>query len=259
MQVGQSLSRIAHYSKPVMTRAIDASLSFLLPPLCGSCDIVIDAPGLCVSCFQKMRAISEPKCKLCGRPLALILPDSLCGACLIDKPPLRRIRSAYHYNDASRALLLPFKHAGQIQMASTLTSLMRQDFSEIYEDGHIIIPIPLHWRRLIHRRYNQSAEIARRLCQLRTHDGRALPQYAPHFLKRQKATTMLRGKSALQRRLEVKAAFRIPKQANLKIRNKPILLIDDVMTTGATLYEAARTLKRGGAGPIDALCFARVL
>ena len=242
-----------------LNSVMNSGVHFLLPPLCGICDTIINMPGLCISCFQDMRPISDPICIRCGKPLTLSVPDNICGACMIKPPPLRAVRCAYYYNDTSRSLLLPFKHAGQIQIAATIAPLLRQDFSRLVTDAHIIIPIPLYWRRLLHRRYNQSAEIARRLCNFTAHNKAIKPQFAPHYLRRYKPTDMLRGKSALQRQQEVKGVFQVPKSAVPYLQNKPILLIDDVMTTGATLYEAARTLTRSGASSVDALCFARVL
>ena len=179
----QIRSNVTYVSRSLIDGAFTQSLNMLLPPLCGICDIIIDVPGLCVSCFQKLRPISEPWCNICGRPLTVSLPHDLCGACLTAPPPLRAIRSAYQYNDASRALLLPFKHAGQIQIAATIAPLMRQAFSTLASDGHIVIPIPLHWRRLVHRRYNQSAEIARRLCGFSARGKAMAPHFAPQFLK----------------------------------------------------------------------------
>ena len=256
-------SEAAYVSLSLLNRALTKSVDVILPPLCGICDTPIEAPGLCISCFQKMRPISEPMCHICGKPLVITLPQNMCGACLIEPPPLRAIRCAYQYNDASRALLLPFKHAGHIQNAATIAPLLRQAFSTVVTEAHIIIPIPLHWRRLLQRRYNQSAEIARRLCRPPFSKLRSAPEFAPkfapEFLKRTTATDMLRGKSAMQRRKELKGVFQVPKYAYPAIQNRPVILIDDVMTTGATLFEAARTLQRAGAGPIDAVCFTRVL
>ena len=256
-------SEAAYVSLSFLNRALTKSVDVILPPLCGICDTPIEAPGLCISCFQKMRPISDPMCHICGKPLVITLPQNMCGACLIEPPPLRAIRCAYQYNDASRALLLPFKHAGHIQNAATIAPLLRQAFSTVVTEAHIIIPIPLHWRRLLKRRYNQSAEIARRLCRPPFSKLRSAPEFAPkfapEFLKRTTATDMLRGKSAMQRRKELKGVFQVPKYAYPAIHNRPVMLIDDVMTTGATLYEAARTLQRAGAGPIDAACFTRVL
>ena len=254
MPLGQFISH-----KAMIPRALFHGLNLLLPPLCGICGETLAEPGLCVDCFHNMRAITDPCCNRCGRPLTLSLPDQLCGNCLIKPMRLRYLRSAYIYNDASRDLLLPFKHAGQMHMAATLTALLLPTFLPLITDTHIVIAIPLHWRRLLHRRYNQSAEIARRLCDHAHHRFDKQMHYAPHYLRRTKPTEMLRGKSRDQRKSIVKSAFHVPDKFTSMIKGRPILLIDDVITTGATLEEAARTLKGAGAGSVDALTFARVL
>lgn len=254
MPIGQTISNIA-----AIRAAMTGGLNLFLPPLCGICGQILHDPGLCISCFQMMRAITDPFCRQCGRPLILTRPDELCGRCLIKPTPFRYLRSAYRYNTASRALLLPFKHGGQMQMAATITPLMLPAFINLITEAHIVISVPLHWRRLMHRRYNQSAEIARRLCTQakRQFDTKAL--FAPHYMKRKKPTEMLRGQSRDSRKSILRGAFHIPDKYKAALDGRPILLIDDVITTGATLDEAARTLKRAGAGPIDALTFARVL
>ena len=124
-------SEAAYVSLSLLNRALTKSVDVILPPLCGICDTPIETPGLCISCFQKMRPISEPMCHICGKPLVITLPQNMCGACMIEPPPLRAIRCAYQYNDASRALLLPFKHAGHIQNAATIAPLLRQAFSTV--------------------------------------------------------------------------------------------------------------------------------
>ena len=254
MRRGQS---ILH--RPFLQAAITTGLNLFLPPLCGICGEKLYSPGLCVACFQHMRAITDPICIKCGRPLHLSLPDALCGKCLTSPMPLRYLRSAYQYSQASRSLILPFKHADQMQIAATLCPLMMPAFTNLITDKHIVISIPLHWKRLMHRRYNQSAEIARRLCKAsaRHFDTKAL--YAPHFLRRHKQTDMLRGKSKNERKAILGKAFHIQDKYKPKIKGRPILLIDDVITTGSTLEEAARTLIEAGSGPVDGLVFARVL
>lgn len=247
----------------VVGAAMDSAVNLFVPPLCGICQSELSTPGLCVACYLDMQAIADPFCNRCGLPLPYALPDDLCGNCLTNPPPLRHIRAAYRYNQASRSLLLPFKHGGQIHQAATLSRLMMGAFTSLVTDAHLVVPIPLHWSRLLKRRYNQSAEISRRLCHLlppnHSEGNNENLVFAPHYLRRTRRTALLRGKSLHQRRALLKGAFHLPDKLKAQIQGRPILLVDDVMTTGATLFEAARTLSKAGAGPIDALVFARVI
>jgi len=248
-----------------------AMLDMALPPLCPACSAAVGSAGLCTACFDKLRLITAPYCQSCGRPLPYLLPDGHCGRCFIDPPPLRHIRAATQYNAASRNLILPFKHAGRIQMAAPLSQIMVPELHRLVQPDHIIIPIPLHWRRLLMRRFNQSGEMAERLYQqLRRNHQTSLPymktdlsdfrvSYGPHMLRRKRHTKSLRGQSARMRETILRHAFQVPEKYQKDISGRPVLLIDDVMTTGATLYSAARCLQKAGSGPVDALVFARVL
>ena len=248
-----------------------AMLDMALPPLCPACREAVGSAGLCTACFDKLRLISAPYCQSCGRPLPYLLPDGHCGRCFIDPPPLRHIRAATQYNAASRNLILPFKHAGRIQMAAPLSQIMMPELHQLVQPDHIIIPIPLHWRRLLMRRFNQSGEMAERLYRhLQRYHQLSPPDmqtdlsdfkvsYAPHMLRRKRHTKSLRGQSARMRETILRHAFQVPEKYQKDISGRPVLLIDDVMTTGATLYSAARCLQKAGSGPVDALVFARVL
>ena len=248
-----------------------AMLDMVLPPLCPVCSEAVGSAGLCTSCFDRLRLITAPYCESCGRPLPYLLPDGRCGRCFIDPPPLRHIRAATQYNAASRNLILPFKHAGRIQMAAPLSQIMVPELHRLVQPDHIIIPIPLHWRWLFMRRFNQSAEVAERLYQqLQRNHQTSLSDlkselsdfpvsYAPHMLRRKRNTKSLRGQSARMRETILRNAFQVPETYQRDLSGRPVLLIDDVMTTGATLYSAARCLQKAGSGPVDALVFARVL
>ena len=157
-------------------------------------------------------------------------------------------------NDRSRQLILKFKHGDALHLNPLFARLLKPHFTALAESDHLIVPIPLHAKRYLHRRFNQSAELARLLCQ-QNETG----IFSLETLKRPKAGPTQAGLSRSQRQRNLAGAFAVPQNQRHRIANRPVLLIDDVMTTGATLYEAARTLHRAGSGPIRGLVLACVL
>jgi ComF family protein len=153
----------------------------------------------------------------------------------------------------SRALILKFKHGDGLMLTPVFASALSRLYSTLATPDSLVIPIPLYRWRYVFRRYNQAAELARRLAC--THqDG----IYAPDILHRKKATSSQAGLNRLQRRRNLAGAFAIDPSARPRLQNKPIMLVDDVMTTGATLFEAARTLRHAGSGAVTAVIIARV-
>jgi len=232
----------------------NALLDLLLPQQCPLCWRFCFYHGLCADCWQGLVFITPPSCQCCGRPLAYAIGDNLCGSCFAEAPPLAEMRSCFLYNDRSRQLILKFKHGDALHLNPLFARLLKPHFTALAESDHLIVPIPLHAKRYLHRRFNQSAELARLLCQ-QNETG----IFAPETLKRPKAGPTQAGLSRSQRQRNLAGAFAVPQNQRHRIANRPVLLIDDVMTTGATLYEAARTLHRAGSGPIRGLVLARVL
>ena len=160
------------------------------------------------------------------------------------------IRFCLHYNDISRKLILAFKHGDGLQLTPFLASLMARDFLMMTgEEDSLVVPVPLHRKRYFRRRYNQSAELARRLCHI-TARGRL----ATDLLVRHRATASQGGLS----HRNLSGAFSIDHAARERLAGRPVVLIDDVMTTGATLFTAAKCLAMAGSGPVSALVVARV-
>ena len=239
-----------HYGHLVTSRLA----SLLLPHRCAACHRFADSRGLCAECWAALAPISTPFCQRCGLPLGHTLADPICAACWMKPPPLERIRAVLAYDDASRGLVLKLKHGDGLQLVPMLAQVMKTRFHEMTENAPLIIPIPLHRWRYLKRRYNQSAELARYLCQ-DTRRG----EFAADLLVRQRPTRSQGGLSRQQRRRNVAGAFNLREKAQTVIVGRPILLLDDVMTTGATLFEAADVLRRAGSGPVSGLVLARVI
>ena len=217
----------------------NALLDLLLPQQCPLCRRFCFYHGLCADCWQGLVFITPPSCQCCGRPLAYAIGDNLCGSCFAEAPPLAEMRSCFLYNDRSRQLILKFKHGDALHLNPLFARLLKPHFTALAESDHLIVPIPLHAKRYLHRRFNQSAELARLLCQ-QNETG----IFAPEALTRPKAGPTQAGLSRSQRQHNLAGAFAVPQNQRHRIANRPVLLIDDVMTTGATLYEVARTLHR---------------
>jgi ComF family protein len=247
------LPRIESF-RPV--RLATGLLDLLLPPACVTCAARVDSPGLqCGACFAELSAIGEPCCVCCGKPFELAwhaAEGGLCQRCLDTPPPFRHARAALNYDAASRRLVLPFKHGDRTELATILARLMALAGAKLLRDAEVLVPVPLHRRRLFVRRYNQSALLAQTLGRM---TGRLVIVDA---LGRSRATASLDGKSAAERWDEVGDAF-TPRLRRLReIAGRRVLLIDDVMTSGATACACAETLLAFGAASVDVLVAVRV-
>ncbi len=193
-------------------------------------------------------------CPRLGLPFAIFPgPDALSAEALADPPPFDRARAAVVYNDVARALIGKLKYADRPELARFCAKLMARAGRELWADGPVLVPVPLHPLRQIERRYNQSLELARvlgRLCNLTVE---------PSLLSRVRRTRQQVGLSASERVRNVSGAFRAHPRAFERLKGRPVVLIDDVMTTGATLKAATRALKKAGADHIDVMVFARVV
>jgi ComF family protein len=236
-------------------RLSQLALNSLLPPRCLACGDTVEQPGaLCAACWRGLDFLGPPLCAVCGLPFAFDMgPAAVCGACAGEKPAYDRARSVLRYDDGSRGLILGFKHADRTEGAPAYGAWLARAGAELLADTELIVPVPLHWRRLFRRRYNQSALLARALSR---QTGIA---WAPDALARIKPTPSQGGLGARERRLNVRGAFKVPPRRRPLVWGKRIVLIDDVLTTGATLDSAARALLRAGAAGVDALAIARVL
>jgi ComF family protein len=236
-----------------------AGLDNLLPPRCPSCRRYSLDTGLCAACWRGLVLINDPMCHRCGRPLAYAGPSDLCAVCLTTPPPLALIRALSVYNDISQQLILQFKHGDVLHITPLLVRLMAPMLAGLASRDTLVVPIPLHRARYLKRRYNQAGELARALIRARAVSADDGPIFAPNIITRPRPGRSQASLSRQQRIRNLAGAFHVPPVERARLAGRPVLLIDDVMTTGATLYAAARCLGRAGSGPVRALVVARVM
>jgi ComF family protein len=230
-------------------------LDAVLPPLCLGCNEIVATPGaLCAVCWPAFSFIAPPHCAHCGTPFAEDLGESaLCGACLARPPRFRRARAALVYDAQSRRLVLPFKHGDRTDLARACGNWMARAGVDLLAEADLVAPVPLHWRRLLMRRYTQALLLARSVAR------QAPGKLAPDLLRRRRWTGSQAGLKAKERRNNVRQAFDIHPRWVRALEGKAVLLVDDVLTTGATVEACVRTLERGGARHVDVLTLARVV
>jgi ComF family protein len=243
---------LGHVCVGAARRLLDA----VLPPLCLGCGEIVETAGaLCAICWQGFSFIAPPHCARCGVPFAEDIGDgALCVDCLTRPPRFHRARAAIVYDEQSRRLVLPFKHGDRTDMARACGGWMARAGAELLADADLVAPVPLHWRRLLTRRYNQALLLARTI-------ARQAPELrlAPDLLRRHRWTGSQSGLRAIDRRRNVRQAFEVHSRWADELRGKSVLLVDDVLTTGATVEACARALDRGGARSVDVLTLARVV
>jgi len=248
--------RAGRYGAAVAAGWARRAVDVVLPPRClASGDIVSEQGMVAPAAWGALSFIGAPLCSCCGFPFEFETEgEALCGSCLHEKPPFAAARAALVYNDASRGMILKFKHADQIHAAETFLPWMeRAGQGGMLVNADIITPVPLHRWRLLRRRYNQSAILAQRLAK------NANKPCVNNLLIRCRATPIQGYKNYRERQKNVKKAFITNPKRAAQVAGKNILLVDDVYTTGATVKECARTLLKAGAAEVNVLAVARVV
>ena len=238
-----------------LKRLAKSAFHFILPPRCLGCDgLVADQGGLCATCWQDMPFIEKPVCDRTGKPLVFDLGENILSAEAMANPPIyRKMRAATRYDGTARRLILSYKFYDRLDLAPHLARLMVRAGEDILCEADIIIPVPLHRKRLFKRRFNQSAELAKQISKL-TDIPNSLD--ALHRIRPTKQQTSLEFN---ERHKNVEGAFRVPASESGNVRGKKIILIDDVVTTGATINACIRALLREKAHHIDVIAFSRVV
>jgi ComF family protein len=226
-----------------------------LPPLCPTCREPVADPGaLCAQCWSKLSFISRPYCERLGIPFAY---DPGLGVlsmeAIADPPSYNRARAAVRYDETARTMVQAFKYGDRLDLAPAMGRWMASAGRELLSDADALVPVPLHWRRLWSRRFNQAATLAQMISRI------AGVPLRHDLLKRVRATRQQVGLTQTQRASNVQGAFRVPREGRAEVRGKRLLLVDDVLTSGATLDTCARILLRAGAANVDVLVFARVV
>ncbi len=243
-----------------INRAARAALDAVLPPQCLSCASVTDAPGtLCAACWSKITWLGAPLCACCGAPFEFDpqpganRSELICGACLRVRPAFARARAVFRYDDAGRGLILAFKHGDRLHGAPAYGRWLARAGAELLASADYVAPVPLHWTRLAWRRYNQAAILAKEAAR------RARRPCIPDLLTRIRRTQQQGEMGRAARRRNVRRAFELTRRYAADIRGKSVVLVDDVLTTGATAEECARVLLDNEAAAVDLLTLARVV
>lgn len=230
-------------------------LNLVLPPRCPVTGGIVDMQGMISSdAWRELVFIADPLCAHCGVPLAFETEgNARCVTCLETPPIYHCARAALQYNDISRDLVLGFKHGDKTHIVQSFIPWLKQAGREMLGQADYLIPVPLYPARLIMRRYNQAALIADALSKS------VNIAHLPTAMKRVRATPSQGHLTSDERMKNMQAAFDIPPKYRKMIKGKSLILIDDVLTTGATVNECAKVLYHHGARQVNVLTLACVV
>lgn len=248
-------AQIARFGAWAGAAGLSRLADLALPPLCLGCGRGLDMhAALCGNCWAGIDFIEPPFCAVTGLPFAYEAGEGAVSAAAIANPPTyARARAVMRYNEGSTKLIHRFKYNDRMEAAPAFARWLARAGAEFLAEADLVAPVPLHTRRLFARRFNQSAELSRAVARL---SGIACE---PGLLLRVRATRPQVGLSGDARRRNVAGAFRLAADAVPLVRDRHIVLVDDVMTTGATVEACARVLVAAGAAEVSVLCLARVV
>jgi ComF family protein len=245
-----ALPRLARAGAGVRA-VLRAALDLALPRLCAVCREPVEGEGLCPACWAKLSFITRPYCERLGIPFVYDPgPGILSMEAIADPPAYQRARAAVRFDEIARALVHALKYGDRLDLAPMMGRWLAQAGSELLAEADALVPV--HWRRHWARRFNQSALLAAAVAK-----ASGVP-IAARALKRVKFTPQQVGLSRAQRAVNIQGAFRVPADGKAEVVGRRLVLIDDVLTSGATVEGCAKALLRAGARNVDVLVFARV-
>src|ERR1700737_1084805 len=230
------------------------ALDIALPTLCVACREPVDGEGVCAECWAKLSFIAPPFCPRLGIPFVYDPgPDRLSMEAIADPPAYQRARAAVRYDDVARTLVHALKYQDRPDLPPAMGRWMARAGRELLDEADVLVPVPLHWRRAWSRRYNQSGALARAI------ERQSSVKVRGDVLRRVRATEQQVGLSRPQRASNVQGAFKVSADRQSEVQGRRVILIDDVLTSGATVDACARALLRAKAAQVDVLVFARVV
>ena len=242
-----------------LCRAASASiprlaLDIALPTLCVSCREPVSGEGVCAECWGKLSFIARPYCERLGIPFVYDPGPGLLSMEAIANPPAyARARAAVRYDEVAKTMVHALKYQDRTDLAPIMGRWMARAGQDLLDSADALIPVPLHWKRSWSRRYNQSGALAKIISRA------ASVPVAPDALQRIRATEQQIGLSKSERARNVQGAFKVPPEKKSVVQGRRITLVDDVLTSGATVDACARALLRAKAASVDVLVFARVV
>ncbi len=238
-----------------LAQGVGAALDLLLPPHCPACERPVDRAGsFCAACWGTLVFLREPCCGPCGRAFASAAMGGALGRCEDCRqapPPWGRARAALRYDRRSAGLILGLKYGDRGDLVRLLATHMARAGETLLREADLLVPVPLHRWRLLRRRYNQAGLLAARLGRL---GAREVVQDA---LARGGPATSMRGRGAEERREAAQGAFAVRPHRRAMLAGRRVVLVDDVLTTGATAGACAEALLAAGAASVDVLAAAR--
>jgi ComF family protein len=230
------------------------ALDIALPTLCVACREPVAGEGVCATCWAKLSFIAPPYCPRLGIPFVYDPgPDLLSMEAIANPPAYQRARAAVRYDDVARTLVHALKYQDRTDLAPAMGRWMARAGRELLTEADVLVPVPLHWRRAWSRRYNQSGALARII------ERQSGVRVAGEALRRVRPTQQQVGLSRSQRASNVQGAFKVAAERSGDVAGRRVVLIDDVLTSGATVDACARALLRARAASVDVLVFARVV
>jgi ComF family protein len=243
--------RVAH---GVWKHTARLALDIALPTLCVACREPVDGDGVCATCWAKLSFIAPPFCPRLGIPFVYDPgPDMLSMEAIANPPAYARARAAVRYDDVARTLVHALKYQDRTDLAPAMGRWMARAGRELLAEADVLVPVPLHWKRGWSRRYNQSGALARVI------ERQTGVKLSSEALRRVRQTQQQIGLSRKERASNVQGAFKVAADRQSPIHGRRVVLIDDVLTSGATVDACARALLRAKAASVDVLVFARVV